>query len=107
MEAPNATVTVYEDRIFVEVRSVTQSYPTLCDPMDCSPPGSPSMEFSRQEHWSGLPFPPPGDLLDPRMEPASLASPTLASRFFTTASPGKPFMKVIKVKGEHKGGALI
>ena len=33
-----------------------QSYPTLCDPIDSSPPGSPSLGFSRQEHWSGLPF---------------------------------------------------
>ena len=40
---------------------VTQSCPTLCHPMDCSPPGSPlSMGFSRQEYWSGLPFPSPG-----------------------------------------------
>ena len=32
---------------------------TLCNPRDSSPPGSPSLEFSRQEHWSGLPFPSP------------------------------------------------
>ena len=36
-----------------------QSCPTLCDPRDGSPPGSPSLRFSRQEHWSGLPFPSP------------------------------------------------
>ena len=36
-----------------------QSCPTLCDPVDGSPPGSPSLGFSRQEHWSGLPFPSP------------------------------------------------
>ena len=36
-----------------------QSCPTLCNPIDDSPPGSPSLEFSRQEHWSGLPFPSP------------------------------------------------
>ena len=36
-----------------------QSYPTLCDPIDGSPPGSLSLGFSRQEHWSGLPFPSP------------------------------------------------
>ena len=36
-----------------------QSYSTLCDPIDSSPPGSPSLGFSRQEHWSGLPFPSP------------------------------------------------
>ena len=38
---------------------VTQSCLTLCDPMDCSPPGSPSMGVSRQEYWSGVPLPPP------------------------------------------------
>ena len=43
-----------------------QLCPTLCDPVDCSLPGSSlSMEFSRQEYWSGLPCPPPGDLSDP------------------------------------------
>ena len=36
---------------------VAQSCPTLSDPMDCSPPGSSSMGFSRQEYWSGLPLP--------------------------------------------------
>ena len=36
-----------------------QSCLTLCDPMDGSPPGSPVLGFSRQEHWSGLPFPSP------------------------------------------------
>ena len=36
---------------------VAQLCLTLCDPMDCSPPGSSAMEFSRQEYWSGLPFP--------------------------------------------------
>ena len=36
-----------------------QSCPTLCDPIDGSAPGSPSLGFSRQEHWSGLPFPSP------------------------------------------------
>ena len=41
-----------------------------------------SMEFSRQEHWSGLPFPSAGNLPDPGTEPASLASPALAGSFF-------------------------
>jgi len=36
-----------------------QLCPTLCDPIDSSPPGSPSLGFSRQEHWNGLPFPSP------------------------------------------------
>ena len=46
-----------------------------------------SMEFSRQEHWSKLPFPTPGDLPDPGTEPMNLASPALAGRFFTTSAP--------------------
>ena len=41
-----------------------------------------SRGFSRQEYWSGLPFPSPGDLPDPGIEPTSLASPTLAGGFF-------------------------
>ena len=47
-----------------------------------------SMEFSRQEYWSRLPFPIPGDLPDPDIEPASLASPALAGGFFTNGPPG-------------------
>ena len=43
-----------------------------------------SMGFTRQEYWSGLPFPSPGDLPDPGLEPASLTSPALAGGFFTT-----------------------
>ena len=41
-----------------------------------------SMGFSRQKYWSGLPFPPPGDLPDPKTEPGSLLSPAFAGRFF-------------------------
>ena len=43
-----------------------------------------STGFSRQEYWSGLPCPPPGDLPNPETEPTSLKSPALAGRFFTT-----------------------
>ena len=52
--------------------------------MDCSPLDSLSMGFSRQEYWSGLPFPPPGDLLNLGIEPRSSESPALAGGFFTT-----------------------
>ena len=48
------------------------------------------MEFSRQEYWSGLLFPPLGNLPNAESEPTSLASPTLAGGFFTTMPPGKP-----------------
>ena len=45
-----------------------------------------SMEFSRQEYWTGLPCPPPGDLPNPGMESKSLISPSSADRFFTTSA---------------------
>ena len=48
-----------------------------------------SMGFSRQEHWSGLSCPPPGDILNPGIEPTSLISPALAGGFFTTSGIGE------------------
>ena len=54
-----------------------QSCPTLCDPMGCGPPDSSVHGILRQEYWSGLPCPPPGDLPDPGMEPQSPAAPAL------------------------------
>ena len=52
-----------------------------------------SSQFPRPAYWSGLPFPSPGDLPDPGMEPAS---PALAGEFFTTEPPGKPSSKISK-----------
>ena len=49
-----------------------------------------TMGFSRQEYWSGLPFPPPGDLPEPGIELRSSAPPALPGGFFTTEPPGKP-----------------
>ena len=63
---------------------------TLCDPVDCSPQAPLSMGFSRQEYWSGLPCPPPGDPPDPEIEAESLMSPVLTGGFFTTEPHGKP-----------------
>ena len=48
----------------------------LCDPMDCSLPGSFFMQFCRQEYWSGLQCPSPGDLPNPRTEPEYTALQT-------------------------------
>ena len=48
-----------------------------------------SMGLPRQEYWSGLSCPSPGNLLDPRIEPTSLKSPALAGRFFSSSAPGK------------------
>ena len=56
---------------------VTQLCPTLCDPMDCSPPGSSVHGFSRQEYWSGLPCPSPGDLSDSGIEHRFLVAQTV------------------------------
>ena len=53
-----------------------------------------SKGFSRQEYWSGLPCPPPGSHPNIGIKPASLASPALAGRFFTTEPPGKPYFLV-------------
>ena len=50
-----------------------------------------SMEFSRQEYWSGLPFPSPEDLPNPGIEPASPCISCTSRQFFTTVPPGKPF----------------
>ena len=67
---------------------VAQSCPTLCDPMDCSPPGS-SVHggFSRQEYWSGLTCPPPGNLPNPGTEPRS---PALQANSLPSEQRGKP-----------------
>ena len=55
--------------------------------MECSPPGSSVHRISQEEYWSGLPFPPLGDLPNPGIEPTSSA---VAGGFFITELPGKP-----------------
>ena len=75
---------------------VTQSCLTLCNPTDCSPPGSSVHETFRQGYWSGLPFPSPGDLPNPRIEPGS---PALQADSLLTELQGKP--------GWSRGGAIL
>ena len=53
-----------------------------------------SIGFSRQEYWSGLPFPSPGDLPDPAIEPVS---PALTGRFSTTESPENPIREACRL----------
>ena len=53
------------------------------------------MEFSRQEYWSGLPFP-PGDLSHPGIKPTSLLSPALAGGFFTTSATWEALIKELR-----------
>ena len=69
---------------------VAKLCPTLVTPWVVAHQAPLSMGFSRQEYWSGLPFPSPGDLTDPGIEPKSPVSPALAGGFFTTVPPGKP-----------------
>ena len=61
------------------------------------------MKFSRQEYCSGLLFPTPGNLPDPRIEPVSLACPALAGGFFTTVLPGKSFSPIKFAGGKWEG----
>ena len=63
-----------------------QLCPTPYDPMDVARQAPLSMGFSRQEYWSGLPFPPPEDLSNPGMEPTSLTSSALKVDFLPTES---------------------
>ena len=63
----------------------------LCDPMDCSLPGSSVHEFSRQEYWSVLSFSSPGHLPDQGTEPGSVQADSLLSE-----PPGKPITELPK-----------
>ena len=65
---------------------------TLCDPMDCSPPGSSIHWISQARILSGLPFPLAGDLPDPGIKPTS----ALEGGFFTAKQPGKPNISYIR-----------
>ena len=62
------------------------------------------MGFPRQEYWSGLAFPFPGDLPDPGIEPAC---PALAGRFFTTEPPGKPWEMNMSIQRHVKKGIIL
>ena len=67
--------------VCVCVRTLTRSVVSDSDtPQTIASQAPLSMGFPRQESWRGLPFPPPGDLCDPRPEPTCPASPTLAGR---------------------------
>ena len=82
---------------------VVQSCPTLCDPIDYSLPGSSVHEISRQEYWSGLPFPSPGDLPDPGIKPGSLAlqADCLPSKSrFLSFNTNQPWLYIYPLPGE-------
>ena len=71
-----------------------QLCPILCNPRAVACQASLSMGFPRQEYWSGLPFPSPGDFPDPGIEPAS---PALTGGFFATEPPGKPVTVIANI----------
>ena len=78
----------------------TQLCPIPCDPMGHQAPLT--MEFSRQEYWSGLPFLSPGDLPDPGFRPEPLVSPALVYGFFTTVPPESPIYTLVVVQSSSR-----
>ena len=82
---PHSVVFLYFFALIAEEVKVKSL--SLCDPMDCSLQAPLSMGCSRQEYWSELPFPSPGDLPDPGMEPGS---PALQANSLPSEPPGKP-----------------
>ena len=79
---------IFEVILKAEVKLVIKSHPTLCNSTDYSSPDS-SVHGTHQdrEYWNGLPFPSPGDFLDPGIEPMS---PALQADSLPTEPPGKP-----------------
>ena len=73
---------------------------TLCNTMDCTLPGSSVHGITPAKYWSGLPSPPPEDLPDPGIKPASPGSPAWAGRFFTTCATSEvhSWMKLLERK---------
>ena len=80
---------------------VAKLCPTLETPWTVALQAPLSMGFSRQEYWSGLPCPPPGDLSNLEIESMSLTSPALAGRFLLLTPPGKPKSAILKPASPH------
>ena len=78
---------------------VTKSCPTLVTPWTIARQAPLSMGFSRQEYWSGLPRPSPGDLPNPGIEPESLTSPALAGSL-PLAPSGRDTYSLESLEGE-------
>ena len=74
---------------------VTQLCSTLCNPWAVAHQDPLSIKFSRQEHWSGLPFPAPGHLPNPGIEPKSLVSPALTDRILYHCPTWEALLAVI------------
>ena len=84
-----------------------QSCLTLCNPMDCTLPGSSFHGFSREEYWSVLPLSSPGDSPDPGIKHASLTSPALAGVFFTSRATWEaPEIRLLSLENPRDGVLL-
>ena len=86
-------MTILYSIIYESESKVAQSCPTLCDPIDYSLPGSSVLGFSRQEYWSGLLFPPPGDLPDPGIEPTPPIALALQAYSLLMSHQGSPLTR--------------
>ena len=84
------TQTILTIKILVVVLSYVQLF---VNPWTVAHQAPLSVEFSRQEYWSGLPFPPPGDPPNPGIKPESPASPALAGGSFTTCTTWEALLK--------------
>ena len=80
--------------------AVAQSCPTFGDPMNRTYQAPPSMGFSKQDHWSGLPFPSPGDCPNPGIKPGS---PALQADVLPSESRGKSHVNLWCYKGKKAG----
>ena len=75
----------------------------LCNPMTVAHEAPLSMEFSRQEYWSELPFSSPGNLPHPGFKPTSPVFPALQEDSLPSESPGKPLCNVASIKTPKEG----
>ena len=91
---PDHSILYYSTLCYSHRCLVAKSCPTLATPWPIAYQASQSMGFSRQEYWSGLPFPSPGDLLNPGTEPRS---PALQADSLPTELQGKPNTLVLLI----------
>ena len=82
-------MTAFGGGTFESIASVLSHVQLFDTPWTAAHQAPLSMGYPMQEHWSGLPFPPPGDLPDPGIKLTSPVSPALAAGFFATAPPRK------------------
>ena len=109
-DSPNIYILHYVSlpALFMPAKSLGHLCLRLHNTVDCRPQGRAplSLGFSRQEYWSELPCPPPADLPDPGIEPASLMSPALRADSLPLAPPRKPAYTIIRLYDEFWSVAL-